>query len=42
MQRIMFHGLPDLPQAYLKEVGLTQNQEIVTLQNLITIFDLLV
>jgi len=37
----MFHGLPDLPQAYLKEVRLTQNQEIVALQNLITIFDLL-
>ena len=28
----MFHGLPDFGHAHLKEVGVTQNQEIMTLE----------
>ena len=38
MQWIMFHGLMDLLQAHLIEVGLAQTQENITLQNLTTVF----
>ena len=38
MQWIMFHGLMNLLQAHFIEVGLAQNQENITLQNLTMIF----
>lgn len=32
MQRVIFHGILDFASTHLKEVGLTKNQEPMTLQ----------
>ena len=37
MQSRMYHNLPDLCQSHLKEVGVTQNGETMTLQNRTTL-----